>query len=289
MMTNGVMNESLNGVAELPDVEPEIFALLLEFAYTEGYKAATAATSQYVPEEIISASYFCSACSKKTQEPSETMFPYCSEICKKADKTRGPHHQYCVTCGEVSEQMSMRYLCAHVCDGCRSIEAFTKLVAKREDARRDSKLRIFHHQDYPALGLSHDALRDSLLTLQPTDLPTSEFSIHSKLYVVADKYMIDSLKELCLHKLQRDLGAFKPDARIAKEVAALLTYTYEHTSNSDDPAPNSGCRLRELVIAYASSRVEHLAQYDDFDNMLFGGGRLVVDLFDASVKRLKSR
>lgn len=286
MMTNSMMNEALSGVAELPDIDPKIFALLLDFAYTGGYKAACAAEERNVSVELTQPSYFCQKCLDKTPV-SEKELPYCSSMCKSNSEWTEPIQKSCLVCC-VAEPSVKPGGCAYlICASCHSSGKHEQLLAERKRWTHRLNVREFHYRNYPALGLSHKELQDHLLTLRPVDLPTPEFSIHSKLYVVADKYMIEPLKALCLHKLQRDLGSFELDSNTVKELSVLLLHTYEHTSNNNGAVLRYGSRLRELVVGFAGAHCEKLVEYEDFNDMLRCGGQIVIDLAFAMTKRFK--
>lgn len=286
MMSNGAMNEALSGVAELPDVDPRIFALLLNFAYTGGYKAGTAAEKPNVSVQLTEPWYFCQQCSHKTPV-SEKEFPFCSSKCKGNSECIGPSRESCLVCDVTGPSVGL-YGCAHlICTSCHLSGKYEQFLAERKRWTHRLNVRRFYYRDYPALGLSHKELQDHLLTLRPVDLPTSEFLIHSKLYVVADKYMIEPLKALCLHKLQRDLESLELDSETAKEITALLLYTYEHTSNNDGAVLRYGSRLRKLVVGFAGAHCEKLVEYEDFNDMLRCGGQIVIDLAFAMTKRFK--
>ena len=56
------------------------------------------------------------------------------------------------------------------------------------------------------------------------------FLCHTKLYVFANRYDVDSLREICLHKLQRTLIEFILDDKRAEDIVNLLRYNYSNTA-----------------------------------------------------------
>ena len=56
------------------------------------------------------------------------------------------------------------------------------------------------------------------------------FLCHTKPYVFANRYNVGSLREICLHKLQRTLAEFILDDKRAKDIIDLPRYSYSKTT-----------------------------------------------------------
>lgn len=72
---------------------------------------------------------------------------------------------------------------------------------------------------------------------------------HAKLYVFANRYLIDSLRTQCLKSLHRDLCEFSLNKQNVPHILDLLEYTYQESGRGD---PGIGCSLKDLVIHYAA-------------------------------------
>jgi hypothetical protein len=125
---------------------------------------------------------------------------------------------------------------------------------------------------YGAMGMSHNELRAHLKSMKPEDEPSDKLVYHAKLYVFATMYMIQSLKDLSLHKLSRDLEAFDFKGDSAGEFAELFRYVYVNTSGNDDTTVGTGSELRDLVVTHAACQAELLVRNKAFLEVLEEGG-----------------
>jgi hypothetical protein len=108
---------------------------------------------------------------------------------------------------------------------------------------------------------------------------------HAKLWVFADRYLINDLKALCLHMLHRELLFFKINAGSAFQIFELLSYVYnpENTRQSDEDASEDGNEvyvneLRDLVISYAACIINELRDFKEYRETLRNGGDLAAEL-----------
>ena len=90
-------------------------------------------------------------------------------------------------------------------------------------------------------------------------------------------YLIEGPKQLCLHKLHRDLMVSEPEEDNVAEVIELLEYTYDNTAKKEHNSEGVGIELRDLVMAYAASKALELISFEKFREMLTKGTDLVVD------------
>jgi hypothetical protein len=277
-MNNGKLKESMERVAVLEDVEVDIFALFAEFCYTRNYRAppkAKAAKAEDVPNATNA--------QMPNQRPSQISLPtsYCFK-CHTVWTSRIPGGQlncsncayglfnlYCVLCGTP-------FLISHfgrsawpVCSTCSN-----KVEVKRINPLWNGTTlqQILKEKKYGAMGMSHDELRAHLESVKPEDELSTKLVYHAKLYVFATMYMIQPLKDLCLHKLSRDLEAFDFEDDPTGEFAELFRYVYVNTSGNDDDTIGTGSELRDLVITCAASQARFLVENKVFLEVLEEGG-----------------
>jgi hypothetical protein len=275
LMNNGTMKESTERVAVLEDVEVDIFGLFAEFCYTHNYrappkpKAAEAVdgtnamdaqmATQNVSEMGLPASY-CNKC----RRPWASTIPNGNQYCSSC----GPY-VYCVLCGAT---LYISDLCrggGKVCLTCSNKVGVRMVNPLRGEAALQQRLG---EKKYGAMGMSHDDLRAHLESLKPEDELSNKLVYHAKLYVFATMYMIQPLKDLCLHKLSRDLEAFDFKDDHTGEFAELFRYVYVNTSGNDDDTIGTGSELRDLVITYAAYKAQFLVENKVFLEVLEEGG-----------------
>lgn len=244
------MKESVDKVAVLENVDPETFELVMQFAYTGVYRAAT--SDEKTPLSLPNQRY-CGACFAKLADG------ICPDGCKEIMSSLQLHS--CVGCCARLSTNGLAF--CHRCYGGgtqnRSFVSFFKL-------------------QYPLSNMSHHRARVYLAKLQPEDPPTSKLISHAKLFVFANMYLIDDLKRLCLHKLHRDLLAFNLIGNGVEDIIDLLEYSYNNTERADEDFPGVGVELRDLVKTYAVSMSLELVKVPAFRTVFVKGGDLAADL-----------
>ncbi|KAM5462378.1 hypothetical protein MauCBS54593_007997 [Microsporum audouinii] len=103
---------------------------------------------------------------------------------------------------------------------------------------------------------------------------TPVFLGHARLYVLADKYGIEPLKELVLYKLYTTLKGFTIFSKRAGDIIQLIKFTYENT-----PENTWAEDLRTLVTHYVASKLDDLAMNSEFHQVLDEGGDFVTDFW----------
>ncbi|KFY46960.1 hypothetical protein V494_00253 [Pseudogymnoascus sp. VKM F-4513 (FW-928)] len=111
---------------------------------------------------------------------------------------------------------------------------------------------------------------------------TPVFLGHARLYIFADKWGIESLKALSLHKLHKTLVTFTPYAARLGDVAELVRYTYENTPDFAHGMDD----LRSLVMDYLTCEVTNLIRCPEFDQLLEQEGPFATDLVHMMMKRI---
>lgn len=101
----------------------------------------------------------------------------------------------------------------------------------------------------------------------PAHIPPRPILIfHAKLYVFATQYLIEPLREQCLHALHRCLVRCDTLGVTVSDVLDLLEYTYQE-SGREEPA-GKPCSLRELVILFAACESSSLNRDPRFRELL---------------------
>lgn len=111
---------------------------------------------------------------------------------------------------------------------------------------------------------------------------TEVFLCHARLYVFAEKYDIEPLRNLCLHKLQDTLVKFTLYEERVGDIVELMRYAYSNTADRSGSMDG----LRSLLAHYAACVIEDLAQSDKFELLFEEFGSLARDLVHYLLKRL---
>jgi hypothetical protein len=111
---------------------------------------------------------------------------------------------------------------------------------------------------------------------------TPVFLAHARLYAVADKYGVEPLQRLSLHKLHTTLVQFTLYEERIEDIADLVRFSYNdnHTrdSGSDD--------LRALVLRFVTSRHDVIGESEPFLSLLEEGGTFARDFWVFARKNL---
>ena len=290
-MNNGTMKESTERVAVLEEVDVNTFGLFAEFCYKGNYYAPPKAK---VAREVNVPSSTDGQMSKQNSQEIGLLTDYCYR-CGKSWKSAIPStfnrycrncstiYIFCVLCGEQGEISVFCHGRGPVCLACskkakvQAVNLFGNKAALRQ--RLEAK-------KYDAMGMSHDELRAYLKSLKPEDELSDKLVYHAKLYVFATMYMIQSLKDLCLHKLSRDLEGFDFKDDSTGEFAELFRYVYVSTTGDDDDNTGTGSELRGLVVTYAACYAEFLVENKAFLEVLEEGGEAASAFAVFLVKRM---
>jgi hypothetical protein len=144
----------------------------------------------------------------------------------------------------------------------------------------------FADRKYGSTQYTHDEIRSFLDNQMPKDEPTARLREHAKVYVMADRYLVPSLKALAIHKLHRDLVKYDMRTHGAGEVVELLRYTYTNTLGVDD-AEGTDNELRDLIATYAAWKAPELLKDKGFREMLEEGGEAAFGFACFLAKRLQ--
>ncbi|CZR51231.1 uncharacterized protein PAC_01106 [Phialocephala subalpina] len=113
----------------------------------------------------------------------------------------------------------------------------------------------------------------------------SVFLIHASLYVLADKWGVDSLKQLTLSKLHRALAAFHLDISNVQNLVELVRYAYldEQTLELEHGTD----QLRGLICHYIAANARVTAECAAFTDLLKEEGALASDVWKIAAPRIR--
>ncbi|KAF2741439.1 hypothetical protein EJ04DRAFT_571529 [Polyplosphaeria fusca] len=102
------------------------------------------------------------------------------------------------------------------------------------------------------------------------------FLAHARLYTIADKYLIESLRGLVVHKLQQTLKGFTLHKSRVNDVIELIRYRYVY---SEDHMLFGWSTLRFMVVEYVVCEIDVFGKHSCFLDLLDEGGEFVVDFW----------
>lgn len=296
LMTNQKMKESLEKQAPLEDVEPDIFRELVKYAYS-GLCGATDGVQKSEPQGAVSFNFRCFICGTSCRNENKS-YPFCSTHCRTTyDNNYYPSNRYnfkCVhpTCGATTISQCGTSL-AVLCNNHNTAQNWEKYCFNRTTGNFVIGTQLpnpspFACREYGYAHLSHTDLHSHLQNHQKISQPITDITTHAKLYVLADKYMIPHLKDICLHKLHNNLVATKITDETIDYLIELILYTYANTSDEGDILRGTANKLRDLVMAYAAEHSKEIIQYPAFRHMLSAGGTQAADFMALALTQIGS-
>lgn len=128
--------------------------------------------------------------------------------------------------------------------------------------------------------------RNTISTRPPranTEDYASVFLSHARLYVFAEQYDIQPLKNLALEELQLSLASYNLNAERTGDIISLLRYIYANTGESVAGVED----LRTLLTAYMGYEMDTLMEDKAFEELMSeDGGALLGDFVKAVKKRI---
>jgi hypothetical protein len=131
----------------------------------------------------------------------------------------------------------------------------------------------FENREYCVLPPRERFLSEVTPNTGPAQDYTPVFLSHACLYVLADKYGIEPLSSLVLHKLHETLMSFTLYSVRTNDIIDLIRYIYSNTHDYGDE------RLRVLVLEYVASEVDVIGKSEAFHTLLAEGGAFVQDFW----------
>lgn len=207
MINNGQMKKSISRVAELEDVDVEIFGGFCKFAYTGCYTPPT------LPEPMQRAAVVTQSTNSSPRGDSRTT------TVNGSSNITGP-------------ELRLKHS-----DGVRSVRIppspsnGTKRKSDCLDSQNttpnDSSVAKQLCDRFPGLLSSLDYHETARFSERP------DFLFHAKLYVFATRYLIESLRGMTVTSLHRDLLISGSSVRTVYKIHELLEFTYENTSKNE--------------------------------------------------------
>ncbi len=117
----------------------------------------------------------------------------------------------------------------------------------------------------------------------PEEDYTDVFLSHAQLYVLAEKYDIQTLKYFALEELHATLAIYTLYPRRTGDIIALLRYVYGNTGQSNGGEEE----LRQVLTAYIGYEMDTLMDDEDFrDLMIEDGGPLLGEFMTMVGRRI---
>jgi hypothetical protein len=151
----------------------------------------------------------------------------------------------------------------------------------------------------PTLARTFSSLRFPLLkprsncedTCEPavSDGPSENINevllLHASLYVLAEKWGIDSLKRLTLYKIHKTLTMIRLDLPKLDQIIDFVRYAYSNERTPD--LENEMDELRELICLYLAAYAELTTRHTAFMALMEEGGPFSRDLWKLAAPRIK--
>ena len=154
---------------------------------------------------------------------------------------------------------------------------FQSFSKTRKPARKSglfTERSKFHDLTYPVPSLSKFS---SMCKIRPNESSVEDYSPvflgHARLYVFAEKWGIESLRTLALHKLHATLCGYKPYKPRYGDVVELIKYTYQNT-----PTQKRMGGLRALVTKDVAQEQIQIAKSESCLSLVEDEGSFARDL-----------
>jgi hypothetical protein len=242
-MNNGHMVEAHDGLAVLDDVEADIFIGFCEFAYTGDYQSRM---TEREPEIATD-----DPAPIQREETHEATAPDWEEEPPQATEAEPIQEEYW---------------------GYARLEQKKKTQTTQTERIWNDFLNLTY-EDPPCLVSDEQA---TLVNGDNASAPKTTTSLlyHAKIYVFAEKYLIDNLRMLCLRKLHANLRDFDLTLQTSGLILEVLEFTYAQTERKE----SRDDELRMLIVHYAACTGEILKQNPNLRSLLEANGEMACDL-----------
>lgn len=257
-LINGQMHEALERRASWPDVSVDTFTRLCEFAYMQDYTPPAF-------QQILH------------------LWPF-SDIAKSKKETKE------------KKAAASNFSWDHIPEAAPPLEeALAEEPEPDIPAASDDDLngtgKVFE-LTVRQRKISHNDLRDAFARLEyirpkstyhfrpkRNEGPTQDFTPvligHAELYILADKYGIEPLRQLVLNKLYRTLAGFTVYETDVPCIIDFVKFVYENTP----PLTGVIDPLRNLACHYVASILGQIGDLQAFKELLANGGDFVMDFW----------
>ncbi|KAI9891153.1 MAG: hypothetical protein M1814_002996 [Vezdaea aestivalis] len=197
VMLNGQLKEAREGCAFLEDIDKSIFVRFTQYAYTGGYDTVNPGNMSESPPVTDTALDALAAHDPNFYqiEPppmDDDAFDNWSYRSHHSKKKGKIHHDINTT----------------------------------PPSKKTQLWESFRKTSYGTSAYSFQARKN----IKPCENYTEVFLCHARLYVFADRYDVEPLRQLTLHKLQRTLADFTLYDERTRDVVELVKYTYSNTA-----------------------------------------------------------
>jgi len=261
-LVNGHMKEAQTRSVDFGDVSEKDFIRLCEFAYTADYT-----TPPFIVREETSAS----------PDPEADGTNQASPRVHSVDFFPDPEPVPPVVIDEaIAEPLRAPDESIVDWNGWGSKES--KKKDKKSSPSKKATLRKSFESKSFCSPLPRQSLIDScepIANSKPTEDCTTVFLAHARLYVLADKYGIEPLRSLGLHKLHKTLVGFTLYKARIGDVVELARYAY----SDDHTADYGNDELRTLISEYVACEIDTIGRSEIFLCLMEEGGPFTRDFW----------
>jgi hypothetical protein len=156
---------------------------------------------------------------------------------------------------------------------------YSTLKQKKQETQTTQTERIWNdflnltYEDPPRLVSDEQA---TPVNGDNTSAPQTTISLlyHAKIYVFAEKYLIDNLRMLCLRKLHANLRDFDLTLQTSGLILEVLKFAYAQTERKE----SRDDELRMLIVHYAACKGEILKENPNLRSLLEADAEMACDL-----------
>ena len=111
---------------------------------------------------------------------------------------------------------------------------------------------------------------------------TQVFFSHAKMYVFAEKYDIQPLRQLALYKLHRCLAIHTLFEERVSEITDLLKYVYANTAETKSETED----IRTVLAHYVGTEMNTLSKHGDIKGLFVENEEMMSDFLDMFASRI---
>jgi hypothetical protein len=291
-LINGDMAEAHSCRVDLDDVDEDTFIRFCQFAYTGEYETPAfthvSAPNDFTPTEMIIPILERSFASTNA---SSSGVPRSRSFSRSLSRPQSDVNEDPAAREPAIPSVPTPPIDAGRVGPSNAAEAEDWFDKSKRSTKRPSKDRIlrreFDERDYDTSTLKA-ILQDRCsvrMNQNPEEDYTPVFLSHARLYVFAEKWGIEALKTLTLHKLHRTLTTFSLyDARRG-DVIELAKYAYSSENTPD--MENNVDDLRDLMVHFIACNLESFMEAPEWLSLLDQSGLFSRDVIRYAVKRFE--
>ncbi|OQV10722.1 BTB/POZ domain-containing protein [Cladophialophora immunda] len=270
-LINGNMAESVERRAVLDDIDEKTFLRFCEFAYKGDFSVPPPET--VADRELLSPLQSGTSCDNLGSSHSKS---FSTGVEKVSDSSAGEgpttptdglrqalhhnHHKRAWT-HQISRPISwLRWCRIHQNSKVHSTDTQAKAPVISYHPDPGSKLAMDWTKFRSAASDWNGPIFHPYRNSTPSESLMETLLSLAKLYVFADRYVIESLRSLVLYKMRRTLVSLKLFPQRVSEVFLLVQYVYDHTREGDD--------LRLLLTQFAACMINVFLQHSDWDRFI---------------------